>query len=54
MKLLALQPGAEVEQVLENTGFDLLLADEIADNPPPTEEELRILRSEVDKDRFYI
>jgi len=54
MKLLALQPGAEVEEVLENTGFELLLADEISSNPPPTPEELRILREEVDKDRFYI
>ncbi|MEJ2411511.1 MAG: CoA-transferase [Anaerolineales bacterium] len=54
MKLLALQPGAEVEEVLDNTGFELLLADEISSNPPPTPEELRILREEVDKDRFYI
>ncbi len=54
MKLLALQPGAEVDEVLENTGFELLLADEISSNPPPTPEELRILREEVDKDRFYI
>jgi len=54
MKLLALQPGAEVEEILENTGFELLLADEISSNPPPTPEELRILREEVDKDRFYI
>jgi glutaconate CoA-transferase subunit B len=54
MKLLSLQPGAEVEQVLENTGFELLLEDEISQNPTPTDEELRILREEVDKDRFYI
>ena len=54
MKLLSLQPGAEIDQVLENTGFDLLLADEITENPPPSDEELRILREEVDKDRFYI
>lgn len=54
MKLLSLQPGADIDQVLENTGFDLLLADEITENPPPTDQELRILREEVDKDRFYI
>lgn len=54
MKLLSLQPGAEVDQVLENTGFELLLGDEITQNPAPTEEELRILREEVDKNRFYI
>ena len=54
MMLLQTQPGIRVEQVLENTGFDLLLADEITENPPPTAEELRVLREEVDKDRFYI
>jgi hypothetical protein len=40
--------------VVENTGFALLLADEIVENPPPSEEELRILRTEIDKDRLYI
>ena len=54
MTLLQTQPGVTVEQVLENTGFDLLLADEITENPPPTAEELRVLREEVDRERFYI
>jgi glutaconate CoA-transferase subunit B len=54
MTLLATQPGVSVEQVLENTSFELLLADEITENPPPTVEELRILREEVDRDRLYI
>jgi glutaconate CoA-transferase subunit B len=54
MMLLATQPGVTVEQVVENTGFELLLADEIESSPPPTEEELRILREEVDRDRYYI
>jgi glutaconate CoA-transferase subunit B len=54
MMLLATQPGVDHKQVIENTGFDLLLADEIEANPPPEDEELRILRDEVDRDRFYI
>ena len=54
MLLLATQPGVSVEQVLDNTGFDLLLAERIEENPPPTAEELRILRQEVDRDRLYI
>ena len=54
MKLLSVQPDTSVEQVLENTGFELLVADEITESPPPSAEELRILRDEVDKDRFYI
>jgi len=54
MMLLQTQPGISVDQVLENTGFELLLADEINQNPPPRAEELRILREEVDRERFYI
>jgi glutaconate CoA-transferase subunit B len=54
MRLLATHPGVTVDQVVENTGFELLFADEVKQNPPPTEEELRLLRQEVDPDRFYI
>ena len=54
MMLLATQPGVTVEQVIENTGFELLVAETVEQNPPPTLEELRILREEVDKDRLYI
>lgn len=54
MMLLATQPGLTVEQVLEHTGFELLLADPVGKNPSPTDEELRILRTEVDRDRLYI
>jgi glutaconate CoA-transferase subunit B len=54
MLLLQTQPGVSVEQVLENTGFELLVASEVTENPPPTEAELRVLRNDVDKNRFYI
>jgi glutaconate CoA-transferase subunit B len=54
MMLLSTQPGISIEDVNENTGFELLIADEVTENPPPTLEELRVLREEVDKDRFYI
>ncbi len=54
MQLLTTQPGISVEMVIKNTGFELLLADEVCSNPPPTAEELRILREEVDRDRLYI
>jgi glutaconate CoA-transferase subunit B len=54
MQLLTTQPGISVEMVIDNTGFELLIADEISSNSPPTDEELRILREEVDRDRLYI
>jgi glutaconate CoA-transferase subunit B len=54
MMLLQTQPEVAMEQVLENTGFELLVAEEVTENPPPSAEELRVLREEVDKNRFYI
>ena len=54
MKLLATHPGVTVDEVVENTGFELIIPDEVAQNEPPTVEELRILREEVDPGGFYI
>ena len=53
MKVLSLNPGVTLEDVQKNTGFELLVADELGQNPPPTEEELRVLRTEVDPDGLY-
>lgn len=54
MRLLATNPGVMVDDVIENTGFDLIVPAEVGQNEPPTAEELRILREEVDPERFYI
>jgi glutaconate CoA-transferase subunit B len=54
MRLDGLHPGVTVEQVVENTGFELLMADEIKHNPPPTAEELNTLRQEIDPTGLYI
>ena len=53
MKLLSVNPGVTVEKVIENTGFELLFADKITQNEPPTELELKILREKVDPDGLY-
>jgi acyl CoA:acetate/3-ketoacid CoA transferase beta subunit len=53
MKLLSVNPGVTREQIIENTGFELLFADKIGENPPPTDEELSILREKVDPDGLY-
>ncbi len=54
MQLLALNPGVTLEQVIENTGFELIIPDRVDHNQPPTVEELRVLREEVDPNRLYI
>jgi glutaconate CoA-transferase subunit B len=54
MMLIATQPGITLDDVIENTGFELIIPTHIETNPAPTDEELRILREEVDKNKFYI
>jgi glutaconate CoA-transferase subunit B len=54
MVLLATNPGVAVDQVVGNTGFELIIPAEVGQNEPPTPEELRILREEVDKEKLYI
>jgi len=54
MKLLSLNPGVTLEQVLENTGFDLIIPSKIEVNSPPTDEEIRVLREEIDPQGFYL
>ncbi len=54
MRLIALNPGVTKEDVVKNTGFELLIADKLSQNEPPTDKELHILRDEIDKDRLYI
>jgi glutaconate CoA-transferase subunit B len=52
--LTALHPGATIEQVRENTGWDIKLAGEIKYTDPPTAQELRILREDLDPDGIYL
>ncbi len=54
MRVESLHHGVTFEQVQENTSFELLKAPEIAETPPPTAEELRILREEVDPHKYII
>jgi glutaconate CoA-transferase subunit B len=54
MQALELQPGATLDTVIQNTGFDLAAADRVEQAAPPSEAELRLLRDEIDKDRFHI
>jgi glutaconate CoA-transferase subunit B len=54
MKLLKTQPGVTVDHVIAETGFELIIPGELGLNAPPSTEELRILREEVDRDRLYI
>ena len=52
MQLLALHPGITAEDVQENTGFELLIAADLAVADPLSEDELAALRH-LDPDRLY-
>ena len=54
MRLVATHPGVTVEQVIANTGFELIIPDKVGANEPPGAKELRLLREEIDPERFYI
>ncbi|WP_145766303.1 CoA-transferase subunit beta [Streptomyces brevispora] len=54
LRLVAVHPGVTVERVRAATGWDLRVADTVEEVPPPTEEELRLLREDVDPDRVYL
>jgi glutaconate CoA-transferase subunit B len=52
--LTALHPGVSFEQVQENTGWYLKQSETCTVTEPPKQEELRILREELDPGRIYI
>ncbi len=44
MTVRSLHPGVTIDEVIENTGFDLQIPDDIPATRDPTEEELRLIR----------
>ena len=53
MTLESLHPGVTVEQVRENTGWDLMVPAEINETASPTDDELRLIREELDPEGTY-
>lgn len=54
MMVESIHPGVSKEDVAANTGFELLWSSRITVTEPPTAEELRILREEVDPFGYII
>ncbi len=52
--LTALHPGVSVEQACANTGWDLKVASSLSATPPPSADELRILREDLDPQGIYL
>jgi glutaconate CoA-transferase subunit B len=53
MRLDSLHPGATLDQVRETVGWEPKVAERVATTPPPTEEELRLIRVELDPGGAY-
>ena len=53
MEVLALHPGVALEEVQDNTGFELLVARDLGTTEPPSGRELAALRH-LDPDKLYI
>jgi len=54
MILTALHPGCTIEQVTENTGWQIRAAEHVRVTEPVQESELRILREELDPTGIYL
>jgi glutaconate CoA-transferase subunit B len=53
LKLLSVHPGVTAEQVVENTGCDLIIKEPVPETEPPTYEELKLLRA-IDPMGIYL
>jgi glutaconate CoA-transferase, subunit B len=48
MRLKSLHPGVTLDEVVKNTGFDLIIPERVETTQPPTADELHILRTRID------
>ncbi len=53
MRLDCLHPGATLDQVRETIGWEPRIAADLATTPAPTDEELRLIRVELDPEGMY-
>jgi glutaconate CoA-transferase subunit B len=53
MVLTSLHPGCSIEAVQEQVGWNLRVADDLAETEPPTPDQLRIMREELDPTGRY-
>lgn len=52
MRLKSVHPGKTVDEVVSNTGFELVIPRHVPETMPPSDEEINILRTKVDPNGF--
>ena len=53
MTLLTVHPGVTVDDVRANMGWEPRVSDSLGQTPPPTEDELRLIRTQLDPQGMY-
>jgi len=54
LKVLSIHPGVTPEDLRDSTGFPIDVPRDCPLTPPPTEEEVRLIREELDPNRMYV
>ena len=54
MEVLSLHPGVSIDDVKSKTGFAVDASSELVETPPPTDQELDVLRHDVDPEKVVI
>ncbi|MCL2670346.1 MAG: hypothetical protein FWE89_06640 [Syntrophaceae bacterium] len=54
MKLISLHPGIELDDVLENTGFELLHEAHVEETEKPTGDQLQLIREVIDPKGIFV
>jgi glutaconate CoA-transferase subunit B len=53
MRLEAIHPNTTLEDVLSNMAFQPVVPSHVPETEPPTAEQLRLIREEIDPDKLY-
>ncbi|MFN2271402.1 MAG: CoA-transferase subunit beta [Anaerolineae bacterium] len=53
MQIESIHPGTALDDVLANLSFEPIVPDSVATTEPPTPEEVRLIRSEIDPEGMY-
>ena len=54
MKIKSLHPGVALETVVENTGFELIISDDIEVTPEPTSTQIELIRQRIDPEGLLL
>lgn len=54
MRIESMHPGATLAKIQKNTGFEIMEAPEVGQTPAPRQDELEVLRQEVDPEGLII